>query len=108
MVFLQIMKAVTAINSANLIRMEDSWRINESVPNGFLKIAISFELKGRSVFEVMDSTKGKMPAGSEISFEINAIRVMGKQLLEAMEKLESVKIVHLDLKVHFFYKILES
>lgn len=93
-----IMKAVTAINSANLIRMEDSWRINESVPNGFLKIAISFELKGRSVFEVMDSTKGKMPAGSEISFEINAIRVMGKQLLEAMEKLESVKIVHLDLK----------
>lgn len=90
------MKSVAAAHHPNLIKLVKSGKM-ASVPEGYLRIAILMELRGKSLFSVMDSTKSEVP-NKEISFPIATIREIGAQILSAMKKLEKMEIVHLDLK----------
>ncbi|CAC35832.2 Protein kinase domain-containing protein [Caenorhabditis elegans] len=92
----EIMKSVAAAHHPNLIKLVKSGKM-ASVPEGYLRIAILMELRGKSLFSVMDSTKSEVP-NKEISFPIATIREIGAQILSAMKKLEKMEIVHLDLK----------
>uniref|UniRef100_A0A8R1E2K1 Protein kinase domain-containing protein n=1 Tax=Caenorhabditis japonica TaxID=281687 RepID=A0A8R1E2K1_CAEJA len=102
----KIMEKVSAELYEHIVRMERSG-ILKTCPDSCSPYFFLFDPLGPSIFDLMQNGKKDYP-GKYAVFETADIAKIGKQILSAMQKLDELKILHLDLKPENVYILSEN